>query len=159
MQPSASLIECKIRRATRDDVPVLTDFILEEACEAEGRYPERGIVESGVRAAVEAGAVAGYWLVVDAELHPIGSTAVYVEWSDWHAAPYWWIHAFYLRPHVRGQGLAERVIKHLEDCAREAGAVELRLYVHRGNARAIAAYAKAGFEAMPYAVMARPLLP
>jgi GNAT superfamily N-acetyltransferase len=157
MQSSAPPIEAQIRPATASDLSILTDFILAEAHEAEGRAPDRATVERGVTAAVTADAVAGYWVVVDAEQRPIGSAAVYAEWSDWHAAPYWWIQAFYLRPEVRRQGLAGRLIQHLEDRARAAGAVELRLYVHRGNARAITAYARAGFQAAPYEILAKPL--
>lgn len=43
----------------------------------------------------------------------------------------------------------------LTDEAAAMGAVELRLYVHQGNRRAAAFYAKAGFGATSYDILTR----
>ena len=131
---------------------------MEEAREAEGRSPDRSIVERAVLAAIADGKVERYWVATEGD-ELVGSSSVYSEWSDWNAAPYWWLQSFYLVPHARGRGLAARMIDHIEGEARAAGAVELRLYVHRDNARAARAYEKAGFADQPYRVLAKPLTP
>src|SRR5262245_5443392 len=100
------VLSVSIRPAGPADVPILTHFILEEAREAEGRTPDPMLVARGVQAAVVERAVAGYWVLEDQSTQAIlGSTSVYVEWSDWYAVPYWWIQSFYLIPSARGQGL------------------------------------------------------
>jgi ribosomal protein S18 acetylase RimI-like enzyme len=52
-------------------------------------------------------------------------------------------------------GLVERLLDHLWTVARASGAVDLRLYAHRSNARALRAYERCGFTAAPYAILTR----
>lgn len=145
-----------IRKAESGDIPALTEFILMEALESEGRTPPKAIVARGVRAAVEEGAVAAYWVVVDNYSGDIvASASISVEWSGWFAAPYWWIHSFYLVHGIRGLGLAQWLLAFLEEKAQAAHAVELRLCVHQSNARAIKAYQRAGFSERPYQVLGK----
>lgn len=147
-----------IRKAESGDIPALTEFILMEALESEGRTPPRAIVTRGVRAAVEEGAVAAYWVVVDNYSNEIvASASISVEWSDWFAAPYWWIHSFYLVHGIRGLGLAQWLLAFLEKKATAAHAVELRLCVNQSNAPAIKAYQRAGFSERPYLVLGKEL--
>jgi GNAT superfamily N-acetyltransferase len=141
-----------IRPATPRDAAAVVEFILEEAREAEGRDLEREVVARGVADAI-GGNVPRCWVLCGDEGTVVGCCSIYVEWSDWHAAPYWWVQSFFLAPSVRGGGLAGRMIDHLTEEARRAGAIELRLYADRGNARALAAYRKAGFAATNYEVL------
>lgn len=146
-----------IRPASRDDLTTIVHFILEEAREAEARALDRITVERGVLAAVS-GKVARYWVVVDRDAQEtLGSASVCEEWSDWNNGVYWWLQSFYLVRHARGHGIARQLLQHIENEAIASGAIELRLYVHTGNARARAAYVKAGFAVAPYEMLSRNL--
>lgn len=148
-----------VRPASRDDLGTIVHFMLEEAREAEAKTPDPMTVERGVLAALS-GKVARYWVVIDGSTREtLGSSSVYEEWSDWNNAAYWWLQSFYLVPQARGKGIAQQVLDHIEAEAIAAGAIELRLYVHQENARARAAYVKAGFAGMPYEMLSRRLRP
>jgi GNAT superfamily N-acetyltransferase len=58
----------------------------------------------------------------------------------------------YLLPEYHGQGLGRRLIDHVAEAARAAGCTSLILTVNKGNAKAIAAYRRAGFEIREAAV-------
>jgi GNAT superfamily N-acetyltransferase len=148
--------DIRVRPATAGDLDTIVRFTLDEAMEAEARALDPSGVERGVRAGLIDGAVIGYWMVEDAANGALlGSASVYAEWSDWLGAPYWWIQSFYIVPGWRGRGLSRRLLQALEDEARRAGAADLRLHVHAGNERAIAAYRRAGFTDRPYLVLGR----
>ncbi len=146
-----------IRPATAADAPTIVQFIAEEGREAEERSLDHAIVEKGVLNALS-GAVPDYWVVISGpEESIIASASVYTEWSDWNNANYWWLQSFYLVPSARGRGLAQRLVEHIATEAAAAGAIELRLYVHTGNQRASASYAKAGFRGTQYEVLSKKL--
>lgn len=147
-----------IRPANGADVPTLTGFILEEAHEAEGRTLDPVVVARGLTAAVLEGAVEKYWVLERRDTGQLlGCMAVYAEWSDWYAAPYWWIQSFYIVPRARGRGLSRAMVDRLDEEGRSAGVVELRLYAHRNNKRALSAYRSAGFAAKEYEILGKPL--
>ncbi|KAB0496490.1 GNAT family N-acetyltransferase [Pseudomonas vancouverensis] len=146
-----------IRHATSIDAPTIVQFIMEEAREAEALALDQSIVEKGVKSTL-VGAVPRYWVVVNqADESIIASASIYTEWSDWNNANYWWLQSFYLVPSARGQGLAQRLLQQIANEAIEAGAIELRLYVHKDNQRASASYVKAGFDTAPYDILIRKL--
>ncbi|MEM8858822.1 MAG: GNAT family N-acetyltransferase [Chloroflexota bacterium] len=53
-------------------------------------------------------------------------------------------------PEKRGQGLMGKLLDAVVTEMERQGGLELRLYVHQGNKRAIRAYEKAGFKPSPY---------
>lgn len=55
------------------------------------------------------------------------------------------VEAVFVRRHVRGRGIAGRLLAALIEDARAHGIVELWLEVGRGNAAALSAYVRAGF--------------
>ena len=59
----------------------------------------------------------------------------------------------YLLAGHRGKGLMNELLQEVKNAARIEGAMELRLYVHRNNKRAIKAYQKAGFSDSDYSIM------
>ena len=59
----------------------------------------------------------------------------------------------YLLPGYRGKGLMEKLLQEVRHAAKKEDAIELRLYVHKGNKRAIKAYQKAGFSDSDYNMM------
>ena len=144
-----------VRRAIIDDLPQIVAFILEEAREAEGRPLDRGTVEIGIRTALEDDTIARYWLLIDDDGNPAGCTSVVREWSDWHAGFYWWIQSMYIAPAARGRGHLTTLLDAVRHAAREDDCLDLRLYVHEGNAAAVRAYEKAEFAPSPYRILTR----
>ena len=56
-------------------------------------------------------------------------------------------------PVLVGFILAELLLNYVEEQARAAGAVELRLYAHQENLRALRSYKKAGYGRLPYVIL------
>lgn len=142
-----------IRQAVETDVDVLVDFTLREAAEAEGLTLSAEAATAGVRAGFGSGALSSYWVAVTSDGTIAASTSVVKEWSNFHGGHYWWIQSFYIHPGHRRTGLVEALIEHLIGASRSEGALDLRLYVHRSNHRAIRAYRRCGFTEGPYLMM------
>jgi ribosomal protein S18 acetylase RimI-like enzyme len=144
-----------VRKATTEDLSTLVRFTAQEAEEAEGSRKNIKRLELGIRTALEDHSIAIYWILADETDKPIGSISTLKEWSDWNAGYYWWIQSMYIVPEQRGKGyvsiLLDAVVKEME-CQQ---GLELRLYVHESNTKAIRAYKKAGFEKSPYELMVR----
>ena len=142
-----------IRMATSADLESLVLFAIAEAKEAEGIKKDSKRVRQGITAALNDDSIARYWVLEKSNTGVIGSVSIVKEWSDWNSGYYWWIQNMYILPEFRGKGLMERLIQDLKDTAREEGALELRLYVHKNNAQAISAYQKVGFFDADYRIM------
>lgn len=56
------------------------------------------------------------------------------------------LHKLYLRKSVQGMGIGSSMLRHVMNEARQVGYREIVLNVNKGNARAIKAYERAGFE-------------
>lgn len=149
--------EYTIRRAGSGDAAVIVAFTRQEVREAEGVEKNPAGIERGVRRAIEEPGLATYWVAEDRTRAVVASISVVTEWSDFHGGHYWWIQSLFILPDHRGTGLVERLIDHVDAAAAEAGALELRLYAHDSNARALHVYRRCGFEVAPYVVMRRPL--
>jgi L-amino acid N-acyltransferase YncA len=146
-----------IREARLSDLETLVEFTRQEAREAEGEELELASVRRGVRAGLEDPGVASYWVAETADGRIVASTSVITEWSDWRGADYWWVQSLFIVPEHRGRRLVELLLDRLAQAAREAGALDLRLYAHRSNRRALAAYRRCGFITAPYTILTRKL--
>jgi GNAT superfamily N-acetyltransferase len=142
-----------IRRAKSADLESLVSFAVAEAKEAEGVKKDSERVRQGVTTALKNDSIAMYWVLEKNNTGIIGSVSIVKEWSDWNSGYYWWIQNMYILPEFRGKGLMEQLIQALKDAARNEGALELRLYVHKNNAQAISAYQKVGFFDADYRIM------
>lgn len=142
-----------IRRALATDVETLVRFTLEEAREAEGLIADPAAVRRGVEAAFVDPPRATYWVVEDEAGRVVASTSIVAEWSDFRGGEYWWIQSIFIGAEHRGRGVLQRLIDHLAGAARAGGALDLRLYVHSSNTRALRAYRRCGFLDAPYTVM------
>lgn len=143
----------QIRRASLDDLAVLVSFTLAEAQEAESIEGSAERVREGVRVGLEDPAVAMYWVLESMDCGVVGSISAVREWSDWNAGYYWWIQSLFIKPDFRGRGLLKPLIEAVRQEAKRQGALELRLYAHRSNERALNAYRREGFREMAYQVM------
>ena len=142
-----------IRRAKSADLESLVSFAVAEAKEAEGVKKDSERVRQGVATALNDDSIARYWVLEKNNTGVIGSVSIVKEWSDWNSGYYWWIQNMYILPEFRGKGLMQQLIQALKDTARNEGALELRLYVHKNNAQAISAYQKVGFFDADYRIM------
>jgi ribosomal protein S18 acetylase RimI-like enzyme len=124
-----------------------------EAAEAEGRRLDRAKARRGIRAALEDESVAIYWVAEAPPAGIVGNISVVKEWSNWSAGSYWWVQSLYIRPEHRGRGLLKRLVDAVRESARKNKALDIRLYVHRNNERAIKAYEKCGFREADYRIM------
>ena len=149
--------EYTIRKASAADIDTLVAFTLREAREAEDADAADEDVRRGVRGAFADPPRATYWVAEGADGRIVASTSVVGEWSNFHGGDYWWIQSLFIDPEHRGRGLVDQLLEHLEHAATAAGALELRLYAHRANERAIRVYRRCGFVEPPYLIMRRRL--
>ena len=142
-----------VRKATTGDLSTLVEFTLEEAKEAEGTTKDSERLERGIKTALEDSSIALYWILVDETDEPIGSISALKEWSDWNAGFYWWIQSMYIVPDQRGKGYISKLLNAVVKEMESQNGLELRLYVHQDNKKAIKAYEKVYFEKSPYEIM------
>jgi L-amino acid N-acyltransferase YncA len=150
MQRSYSL-----RRAEVTDLETIVGFTLEEAREAEGLDKDADGIRRGVSTGLEDPSVATYWVAESSDGEIVASTSVVMEWSNFNGGYYWWVQSMYIVVAHRGRGLVDVLLDKLAEEARAAGAIDLRLYAHGSNARAIDAYRRCGFDETEYVIMRR----
>jgi ribosomal protein S18 acetylase RimI-like enzyme len=146
-----------LRRAKPDDLEAIVGFTLEEAREAEGLDKDANRIRRGVMAGLEDPSVATYWVAESRGGEIVASTSAVREWSDFNDGYYWWVQSMYILPQHRGQGLVDLLLDRLAEEARDAGAIDLRLYAHGSNERALEAYRRCGFDQTEYVIMRRVL--
>jgi GNAT superfamily N-acetyltransferase len=146
-----------IREARPEDIDKIVDFTCQEARETEGTEKNVAGVRRGVRAGFGDLPLARYWVAESPPGHIVASTSVVTEWSNFHGGFYWWIQSLYVQPDRRGEGLADALLARLEQEARAAGALDLRLCVLDTNRRALKVYRRCGFGESPYTIMTKKL--
>jgi ribosomal protein S18 acetylase RimI-like enzyme len=141
-----------VRAARASDADALLASTLGNALESEGIRLDAATARRGVQALL-ADPAKGHAFVAEAEGRIVASTYVTFEWSDWHAAWYWWIQSVYVQPAWRGRHVYTALYRAVQDAARAAGNVRaVRLYVESHNAPALRAYRGHGMEQAPYEV-------
>jgi ribosomal protein S18 acetylase RimI-like enzyme len=150
----------QFRRATPDDVPIITEFNLRLAAESEGKALDRVTTTQGV-AALVADSHKGFYTLAEEEGVIVGQVCITYEFSDWRNGWFWWIQSVYVPAEHRRRGVFRSLYEELERQAHDAGdVVGLRLYVEHDNATAQATYTQLGMQPESYAVMAcSPLRP
>ncbi|MGH8126030.1 MAG: GNAT family N-acetyltransferase [Rhodanobacteraceae bacterium] len=143
-----------IRAATIDDVPFLADCNAAMARETERKNLDHDTLTRGTRAVFD-DPRRGFYLVAERDGGPAGCLLVTHEWSDWRNGDWWWIQSVYVVQAARRHGAFRALYAEVERRAREAGAVGLRLYVERENARAQQTYLSLGMEEEPYRILRR----
>ena len=146
--------EYTIRPARRSDVETLIAFTLAEAREAEGAQLELQGATRGVEAAFDTPPAATYWVAEDPDGAVVASTSIVKEWSNFYGGYYWWIQSLFVSPSHRGHGIAERLLTHVMSEASANDALDLRLYAHESNERALRVYRRCDFTIAPYVILA-----
>jgi GNAT superfamily N-acetyltransferase len=142
-----------VRRAQLSDLEMLASFAVQEAKEAEGIELSPENVRHGILTALENDFLGRFWVLTRENEELLGNVSVIREWSNWRGGYYWWIQSLFVLPEFRGAGLMQILIDIVKDAAQRGGAIDLRLYVHGKNERAIKAYQKAGFTESAYRIM------
>jgi GNAT superfamily N-acetyltransferase len=139
--PQATII---VRDATPLDAATIGDFNGRLAWESEGKRLDPGVIDRGVRMALERPELCRYFLAeIDGRV--VGQTMLTYEFSDWRAGVFWWIQSVYVVPEARQRGVFRALFRHIEDLARATPEVcGLRLYVEQHNAAALATYQRLG---------------
>ncbi|MGH8190488.1 MAG: GNAT family N-acetyltransferase [Rhodanobacteraceae bacterium] len=142
------------RSAERADIPFLVACNAAMARETEHKTLDRDVLRRGTQAIFD-DPRRGFYLVAEHDGEPAACLLITFEWSDWRNGDWWWFQSVYVTPAHRRQGVFGALYAEVELRARVAGAVGLRLYVERDNARAQQTYLSLGMEEEPYKMLAR----
>ncbi|WP_304303574.1 GNAT family N-acetyltransferase [Pseudacidovorax intermedius] len=85
-------------------------------------------------------------LAYDAQDEPVGLINCFEGFSTFACRPLVNVHDVVVLAHARGQGVAQQMLAVVEEEARRRGACKLTLEVLSGNAPALNAYRRAGFD-------------
>lgn len=143
-----------IRQTTPSDIPFLVDCNAAMALETERKTLDREVLTRGTKAIFD-DPRRGFYLVAEHDGEPAGCLLITYEWSDWRNGNWWWFQSVYVTPDARRHGVFRALYADVEQRARAAGAVGLRLYVERDNTRAQSTYASLGMEEEPYKMLRR----
>lgn len=147
-----SPVAVTVRAARPTDLDALVRSTLGNALESENVRLDEATARRGVEALLR-DPHKGRVLVAEAGGAVVASTYVTFEWSDWHAAWYWWIQSVYVQPEWRGKHAYTALYRAIQQAARDAGDVRaVRLYVESHNAPALRAYRGHGMKETPYQV-------
>ena len=144
--------EIKVRSATAAEAGRIAGFNRALALETEGLALEEKTVAAGV-VALMGHPERGFYLVAEVDGAVAGCLLITYEWSDWRNRMFWWIQSVYVKPEFRGRGVYSAMDEKVRAlAAREGNVCGFRLYVHKGNARALEVYRSLGMEETAYLV-------
>lgn len=152
--PGIPIDMLQVRRARQDDLPYIVDFTVAQVYEGEAARKSRETVERGVRIGLNDPSIISYWVLVDENDTPVGTTSACKDWSDWNAGFYWWVQSLYIAPAHRRQGGMALLIEAIRQEMDADDGLQLRIYVNKDNRAAKAAYERCGFGMSVYEVMA-----
>lgn len=138
-----------IRLATLADAPALIAWNAAMAWETEQKTLDRTRLARGIAGVFEQ-PQRGFYLMAECAGEAVGALLVTYEWSDWRGGDFWWIQSVYVVPTARRTGVFRALYADVEQRARAACAVGLRLYVETENQRAQATYTDLGMQRCHY---------
>ncbi|HUR60963.1 MAG TPA: GNAT family N-acetyltransferase [Candidatus Thermoplasmatota archaeon] len=142
----------QVRAARPADLDALVVSTLGNALESEGIRLDPPTARRGVASLLE-DPHKGRVFVAEAGGKVVASTYITFEWSDWHAAWYWWIQSVYVQPEWRGKHVYTALYRAIQEAARQEKDVRaVRLYVEAHNKPALRAYHGHGMKKAPYEV-------
>lgn len=145
-----------IRPALPADLAALVAWNAAMAWETEQKKLDPDVLARGVRGVFDQ-SQRGFYLLAERDGEAVGSLLVTREWSDWRSGDFWWVQSVYVVPAARRGGVFRALYADVEQRARVAGAVGLRLYVETGNQQAQATYEGLGMQRCHYFMYEMPL--
>ncbi len=141
-----------IRKATKEDAPVIAGFQMDMALETENLRLDPQTVSLGV-AQVFANENLGCYYVAENGNEIAGSLLITYEWSDWRNGMVLWIQSVYIKPAFRKKGIYKKLYQHIkEQVSHDPKLRGIRLYVDETNHTAREVYKKLGMNGEHYAV-------
>jgi len=144
---------------TTEHIPPFVDSVVALYAEDPGPVPmtrERATVQ----ASRLLGALGQAWpFLVTSDGVAAGHVILASFWSNEFGGPMVFLDEIHVFPSFRGLGTGRRAIARVVDWAREHGFVRVELEVNRENVRAMALYARCGFEAENREIMGVQILP
>ena len=141
-----------VRDATLADLDHIVEYNCRLAEESEDKRLDREILTEGVRRGLEQPTLCRYF-VAECEGHPVGTTMVTYELTDWRCGVLWWFQSVYVEPEFRRYGVFREIYRHIESLAQgDANVRGLRLYVRHDNDRARKTYEAMGMSTAGYDV-------
>ena len=130
----------EIRHAKPCESPLIVEFQINMAIEAEQLALNHEVVKAGVEAVFEDSSKGTYWVaLLDGSI--VGCLLVVPEWSDWRSATILWIHSVFVVPSARRKGIFSTLFKHLKHTVvNSTEFAGLRLYVDKSNITAQQTY-------------------
>jgi GNAT superfamily N-acetyltransferase len=152
--------ELSIREAGGADVEVLVGFNVRLAWESEQLRLDAATVRRGVERALQSPALCRYF-VAERGGRVVGQTMVTFEVSDWRDGLNYWIQSVFVDEAERGGGVFRALYEHVVGLARASGdARSVKLYVDKGNAKALEVYERLGMTQAHYHIYeSAPLAP
>jgi ribosomal protein S18 acetylase RimI-like enzyme len=143
-----------IRPALPTDAAILAEFNIRIAIETENLVLDPAVIFAGVRALFEVPSRGQYFVAeISGQKQIAGCLMITHEWSDWRNGDIWWIQSVYVHPDFRRRGVFTALYRHVEQAARAAGAVGLRLYMDEDNLPAQKTYERLGMKLGHYRVL------
>ena len=143
-------MDIKIRKATKNDIRVISQFQIKMAWETENINLDASVVDSGVKAVFDDSGKGVYW-VAEENKDVIASMLMTPEWSDWRNKTVLWFQSVYVIPDYRKKGVFKLMYNELKsyviDNDNYGG---LRLYVDKTNKNAQQVYEKLGMNGDHY---------
>lgn len=143
-----------LRRATRDDAPLLLELMREYYAFDHLAF-DVGPAREALLGLLDDPQVGEAWLAFGPE--PQGYALLVTSWSVELHGRLLIVDELYVRAEARGQGLGRRLLDQAEQVGRRRGAKALRLEVERANTAASAIYTKVGYVAHARDLMTRVL--
>ena len=142
--------------AKPDDLPRLLPLVA-AFHQGEGIAQSEDHVSAALAPLLEGNPLGAVYLIGPARA-PIGYVVITFTWSVEYGGLDAVVDELYIRPAVRGRGIASEVLATLPRALREAGVRALHLEVHRDNETARRLFARAGFSPRDgYTRMSKPL--
>ena len=142
----------EIRKATHDDLEIISEFQQRMALETENTKLSRDIVTMGVKSVLDDQSKGFYNLATDSG-RVVACHMITPEWSDWRNAWVWWIQSLYVLPEYRRKGIFRKMYRHLQEViGNDKTVAGIRLYVVAGNITAQKAYDDMGMDGEHYRV-------
>lgn len=139
-----------IRKAVPVENKLIAGFQVKMAKETENINLDLTLVEKGVNAVFKDQSKGCYY-VAEVNGKIAGSLLITYEWSDWRNGCVLWIQSVYVLSEYRNRGVFKHLYLHIQKMVEDdSGLLGIRLYVDKGNYKAMQVYNRLGMNGEHY---------